>query len=374
MKVACYFPNKPTIFVTPSGDRTISQYLVAAIEKRGHRWEEMSLFRSRWFWLNIKQSAMLMPCAFWALSRSLIFQPDLWLTYHSYYKSPDPFGWLICKYVLRKPYVLFQSMYSTKRRRDLRTRPGYYLNFMALRSADLVFSNNLMDLEDLKRIVPEERLIYTPPGIFPEEFIRDDSSRVAIRKRYGIGRRIPVLLTVCRFRMGVKWLSLKFLFKALSLLVGRSWVLIIVGSGPMKDQAKELAYRFLGEKAVFVGEVPRGELYRYYSAADVFVFPGIGESLGMVYLEAQACELPVVALDGPGVRQVVKHGHGGILVENHDRMAYADAVSSLLDDANLRSEMGAKGRKFIETERNARVVYDNVVREMERLVCASGRW
>ena len=70
---------------------------------------------------------------------------------------------------------------------------------------------------------------------------------------------------------------------------------------------------FLPNRALFLGKIPRPELYQYYSAADIFAFPGIEESLGMVYLEAQSCNLPVVAYQDWGGREAVVHGQTGLL-------------------------------------------------------------
>jgi glycosyltransferase involved in cell wall biosynthesis len=93
-------------------------------------------------------------------------------------------------------------------------------------------------------------------------------------------------------------------------------------------------------------------MFRYYSAADIFVFPGIGESLGMVFLEAQACELPVVALDTAGVPQVVRRSTTALLVPEDDGRSMAHAIDALLSSAELRNRLGQKGREFIREERN----------------------
>ncbi len=80
----------------------------------------------------------------------------------------------------------------------------------------------------------------------------------------------------------------------------------------MGAHLKALAEDLLPGRVVFTGRVARPDMAQCYSAADLFAFPGIGESLGMVYLEAQACGLPVVALESPGVSQVVVGGQTGI--------------------------------------------------------------
>jgi glycosyltransferase involved in cell wall biosynthesis len=115
----------------------------------------------------------------------------------------------------------------------------------------------------------------------------------------------------------------------------------------MEAEIKRSAHDSLGQRAHFVGRVAREHMYRYYSAADLFVFPGIGESLGMVYLEAQACGLPVVALDNPGTSQVVRHGQTGLLVPRDDGTSLAEAVRTLLDDPDERARLAANAPRFI---------------------------
>ena len=106
----------------------------------------------------------------------------------------------------------------------------------------------------------------------------------------------------------------------------RLW-LVIAGDGKEKDKLKQLAEAQLPQRTRFVGRVVRSDLYRYYSAADVFVFPGIRESLGLVFLEAQACGLPVVAFDNAGVPEAVNGGVTGLLTPAFDAGAFEKAIA-----------------------------------------------
>ena len=97
------------------------------------------------------------------------------------------------------------------------------------------------------------------------------------------------------------------------------------------------------EKRLIMERVERLALREVYSAADVFVFPGIRESLGMVYLEAQAAGLPVAAFDNGGIPEVVARDETGFLTPPFDDAAFLAAVARLLDDAPLRQAMGRAG-------------------------------
>ncbi|HQN19452.1 MAG TPA: hypothetical protein PKV86_09945, partial [Syntrophobacteraceae bacterium] len=216
MRIAFFCPNKPLSHAHPSGDLTIARDLQHALEDLGHQCREIVPFRTRWFWKSGKgwlRAFSTLPGAF---NKTLNFQPDLWLTYHSYYKSPDIFGPVICR-LLNVPYVLFQPMYSTRRRKASQSRIGFYLNRLALKTASGAFTNNLNDIEALRRTLPPEKIFYLPSGIVPEEFCKDVTAGSRVRKQYGIPQGAPVVMTAARFRPGVKCESLIYLFRCLAL-------------------------------------------------------------------------------------------------------------------------------------------------------------
>jgi glycosyltransferase involved in cell wall biosynthesis len=245
-------------------------------------------------------------------------------------------------------------MYGTKRRKHPNSWLGFQLNRHAITAAHHAFTNNLHDIPALARVLPSERVTYLPPGIFPEEFSRYVSTGRLVRERHHIPLEVPLLMTAARFRPGAKWLSLEYLFRSLAPLAGgsRPFMLLVVGDGPLEREVKTMAANLLPGRAVFAGRVPHECMAGYYAAADIFVFPGIGESLGMVFLEAQSCGLPVVALDTAGVPQVVLRDQTGILVAEDGGPALAEAVSRLLDDEALRTRLGGNGPRFIRKQRN----------------------
>ena len=368
MKIAFYCPNKPLTHPHPSGDLVIAQGLCRALNDAGHHCRELVRFRARWFWtgptgwLNALR-ALANGCR---LARD--FRPDLWLTYHSYYKSPDVVGpWLSRLHHI--PYVLFQPMYGTRRRKVRRTRPGSYLNRVALAACRHAFTNNRDDLAALQRILPMERISYLPPGIFPEQFQYNVEAGQQVRARYSVPASVPLLLTAARFRADVKFHSLVYLLKALARLRQKeaNFLLLAVGDGPMSEPLRNLADQLLPGQVLFAGAVPRERMAHFYSAADLFVFPGLGESLGMVFLEAQACGLPVVALDTAGVPQVVATDHTGLLVAEDDGSAMARAIETLLHDPARRARLAANGPEFIRQQRNLHRNYGRFVRKLEEI-------
>jgi len=117
------------------------------------------------------------------------------------------------------------------------------------------------------------------------------------------------------------------------------------GSGLDKPQAlADLAADLgIGDLVRFVPPVSQDELARWYAAATAVAVPSYNESFGLVAAEAQATGTPVVAAAVGGLTTVVRDGHSGLLVEGHDAHDWAEALTRVLDDRDLRTrlEVGA---------------------------------
>ncbi|GFK93292.1 Alpha-D-kanosaminyltransferase [Fundidesulfovibrio magnetotacticus] len=337
MRVAFYAPLKPLDHPRPSGDQTTALELTAHLASRGHEVRVASRFRARnlgvrpWAWPRAALEA-------WRASRGAA---DVWLTHHTYWKSPDVIGPFAARR-MGVPYAVFQGIYSTKRRRDPLARLGFELNRRALLAASVVFTNRLLDLENLRRLLPEERLCRVAPCIDAPAFAHDPEARARLRAAWNVGGR-PVILAAAMFRDDVKTQGLEYLLTRLARLERRDFELVLAGDGETRERLEALARRALPGRVRFLGRVERAKLRQVYSAADLFVFPGIRESLGMVYLEAQAAGLPVAAFLNGGIPEVTAPGETALLTPPFDDRAFLEAVSRLLDDADLRRTMGRAG-------------------------------
>ena len=105
-------------------------------------------------------------------------------------------------------------------------------------------------------------------------------------------------------------------------------------------------------------------------AGELFAFPGIRESLGMVYLEAQSCGLPVVAFDNGGIPEVVAREETGFLVPMYDEKRFVAAVETLLSDPERRRRMGAAAAARVRRRHDLDRNYEIVQRVLERMVRA----
>jgi phosphatidylinositol alpha-1,6-mannosyltransferase len=362
MRIAFYAPLKPLDHPHPSGDLVIGRGLYHFLQGRGHELGKISELRARWvYW-----KPWLWPRVVRQRHRSLNLcrkmAADLWLTYHSYYKAPDLLGSYCCRR-LGIPYVVFQGIYSTKRRKRWTTWAGFILNRQALLAAHHIFTNRKEDLLNLTRIVPEKRISYVAPGIFPEDFSFDSLSREQVRRKMDISDG-TVVVTAAMFRPGVKTEGLSWVIRSCGELSRKnaSLYLIIAGEGKEGPRLRQMAAQWLPGRVRFLGKVPREEMFRVYSAGDLFVFPGIRESLGMVYLEAQSCGLPVVGFADGGVPEVVAHEVSGYLVRPFDVKAFSQAIARLLDDSSARRQMGEAASSYVrnrhDLNKNYRIVED----------------
>ncbi len=200
----------------------------------------------------------------------------------------------------------------------------------------------------LAAAVPADKLVRLAPGVDVDQFHPG-----AAKAELGLAGR-PVVVCVSRLvpRKGQDQLI-------------RAWpevlrsvpdaVLLLVGGGPYRGRLERLA---AGRESIrFTGTVPAAGLPGYYAAADVFAMPcrtrlkGVDvEGLGIVFLEASATGLPVVAGASGGAPDAVRPGETGLVVDGTDAGEVARAVVELLTDPDKARKMGAAGRDWIARE------------------------
>ncbi|GBE52564.1 alpha-D-kanosaminyltransferase [bacterium BMS3Bbin14] len=373
MHIGFYAPFKPLAHPSPSGDLVIATGLHDYLQARGHRLSVLSTLRCRWIYWQPWRLAQAFSERL-RLGRRLTRRPvDLWLTYHCYYKAPDLLGPAVTA-KLDIPYLIFQGSYATKVRRKWLTRPGFELNRKALLAADMVLTNRRDDHVNLQRLLPEKRLGYIRPGIHPARFARDEEARREMRTAWQADGR-PVILSAAMFRPDVKTEGLIRVIESCARLRDRGYdfLLVIAGEGRERKRLTNLAGNRLGKNVLLVGQVPRRQMARFYSGGDLFVFPGINESLGMVFLEAQSCRLPVVAFDNGGIPEVVMNGETGFLTPLFDQDAFDQAVATLLADKETRQRMGRRAAGYIREQHDLERNYRQLEKILDRVVAGHGQ-
>ncbi|GGW52393.1 glycosyltransferase family 4 protein [Streptomyces caelestis] len=197
------------------------------------------------------------------------------------------------------------------------------------------------------------RMAQLPPGV-DEKTFHPGSGGDEIRARLGLTDR-PVVVCVSRL---VRRKGQDTLIQAMPRILAAEpdAVLLIVGGGPYEKDLRKLAHDTgVAGSVRFTGPVPWAELPAHYGAGDVFAMPcrtrrgGLDvEGLGIVYLEASATGLPVVAGDSGGAPDAVLDGETGWVVRGGSPAEAADRITTLLADAELRRRMGERGREWVE--------------------------
>jgi len=179
--------------------------------------------------------------------------------------------------------------------------------------------------------VPAERIAIVPPGL-------DRAARLAEPRADGPIRLLSVG-TVTPRKGHV------LLVEALTPLAALPWQLTIIGSLERDpDTARQLLdvieTNGLHNRITLAGEARPGSLGAAYEAADLFVLPSYHEGYGMVFAEAMAHGLPILATTGGAIPDTVPNS-AGILVPPGDRAALTEALGRLIQDGGLRRQLGA---------------------------------
>lgn len=346
----CLFlaPMKPPDHPLPSGDRAMARLFFRLLGRLGYQVELASRLSTRTTAPSPERWQALEQDAEAELRRVLDAQAAAGdpvacvFTYHLYYKAPDLIGPRLAA-VLNVPYVVAEAT-RAPRQADGPFARGHELAERAIDAADLVLNLTSRDREMVERCKPaRQRLADLKPFFDLADW---PLAGPPAQRQPGDLR----LLTIAMMRPGNKLASHRQLAEALAKL-DRPFRLDLVGDGPTREEV-HAAFAPLGHKVRFHGMIEdRAALARFYREADLFVWPGVGEAYGAVYLEAQAHGLPCVAGANGGVPDVISNGETGVLTPGGDIDAYASAIRALADDAPLRARYAEAAWRFASGER-----------------------
>ena len=353
MKIAFYAPLKAPDHPVPSGDRLIAGLLVRALQRAGHEVVLASRLRTLDVAGDRVRQRRLARIGRIEAQRLLDRwlgsprAPRCWFTYHLYHKAPDWIGPRVSAR-LGIPYIAAEASYAPKQARGAWRHGHRAVAAVIARSSRLIVLNP-GDVPGLERLPGSgARLCRLAPFIDTEACApRGDRSR----RRARIARLVsadpgaPLLACVAMMRGGRKTESFRLLARALARILHVPWHLLVVGDGPARPEVETAFAEVVAARRVsFLGLRPPPALHGIVGACDLFVWPAVGESIGMAMLEAQALGVPVVAGDARGVGEVVVHGAGGWLVPEGDTTAFADATEKALADPAALAAAGTAAR------------------------------
>ncbi|MCH2067829.1 MAG: glycosyltransferase family 4 protein [Shimia sp.] len=332
--IAFYAPLKSPHHPVPSGERQMARNLMQLLMRDGVVPQLVSELRSfDKHGDGAVQAALLAQAE--AEIPTLIAKGRaegwaLWATYHSYYKAPDLLGPTVSA-ALGIPYLSFEATRANKR------LGGPWDAFekkaqAACDAADVLFHFTGRDAVALRgHLKVGQQLVHLPPFLAQENLPTQAEPDAS------------TLLVAGMMRKGDKLASYSIIAEALGHLTG-DWQVEIAGDGPCRAEVEALMAPY-GGRVRFLGQLDAREMAQAYERARVFFWPGVNEAFGMVYLEAQAHGVPVVAQDRPGVRDVVA-AEG--LVADPTPDALAAALLTVLNDDETHRQRAQEARDLVQ--------------------------
>lgn len=230
---------------------------------------------------------------------------------------------------------------------------------------NLVVAPSMLVANYLQRIGVKAPIEKVPTGLDLSEFSALNPDWLF--ENYGVSNNNKVLLFVGRLGQEK---NVAFLLKSFAVILRRhpQTVLVLVGSGPQEDYLKKMAKQLgLSERVIFTGVLPRSAIVHCYASADLFVFPSVTDTQGLVIGEAKATGLPVVAIRAFGPAEAVIHNEDGLLTDP-TLSSFTNAISELLGNAELCRRMSKNALINVQSLSSARCAeimiahYQNLLR------------
>ncbi len=260
-------------------------------------------------------------------------KPDLWFSYHVYYKSPDWIGPSVSR-ALSIPYLIAEGSHAPKRAGGPWAL-GHDGSSAALRAADRLLAMTVFDRFCLDQLAPG-RVRDLKPFIDAADFNLTRTPAAHVR-----------FVAVGTMKDDRKRASYALLAAALR-RVDVPCSLRVAGDGPHRGEIEAM---FAGLDVQFAGMVSPDRISTFLASGDVFAWPGLGEAYGLVFLEAQAAGLGVVACRDRGVPDAVQEDRTALLSAPGDVTAYAANLKRMATDSTLRQQLGEAGHAFVARER-----------------------
>jgi len=227
--------------------------------------------------------------------------------------------------------------------------------------------------------VGAERIVRIAPGVDAQRFRVDPSVGHGWRRRWGIPADAPVVGCVSRLVPRKGQDTLVRCWPEIRRRHPDAW-LVLAGEGPLQTRIERQVGRIDGRsQVVLAGRAGDADLPGVYAAMDVFAMPcrdrwaGLDvEGLGIVYLEAQAAGLPVVAGRSGGAPETVLDGTTGTVVDGRDRAAVIAAIDRWLDDPVARQQAGHAGRRWVARRWSWTRAAERFTRLLDAVVGAPG--
>jgi glycosyltransferase involved in cell wall biosynthesis len=253
----------------------------------------------------------------------------------AHFLYPDGFAAILIAKVLNKPVVVSGRGKDASYNGYLRSPIIRTLIIAALKCADRIITVAASLKNELVRFnIPENKIVVIPNGVDNKKFYPIDKYKA--RKELNLPYDKKILLS-CGFL--VKRKGFQFLIDAVDVLIKRNIkdiILIIIGEpNPEGNFYNELNTQInrlkINDNVKLVGAKSHEELYKWYSAADLFCLATLQEGCPNVVWESLACGLPAVCSNVDGIPQIISSAEYGILVDSWDKVKWAETILQALN-------------------------------------------
>lgn len=353
-EIAFYAPLKSPEHPNPSGDRQIARLFVQAIETAGNEVTLASQFRPLERSGDLQRQQRLIRIGQRLAERLLRrwqaigYRPDLWFTYHLYYKSPDLIGPYICQQ-LDIPYVVAEASHSPKQANGP-WQPFHDRVDLVLMQADRLLCINPIDIPALETFCTaqsgQNHNRIEPLPAFIHNTTSQPIDKAEIARRYDLNPELPWLITIAMMRPGDKLDSYKLLAQTLP-QIQTPFNLLVIGAGKCETEVRQ---QLQDDRVRFAGKLDNTDVMQLLPHFSLNLWPAVNEALGLNFLESQSAGVPVVAGDERGVHSVIKHGVSGLLCPMRDPGALAAAVDQLLSQPEQLKAMQQQAPEYVATQ------------------------
>lgn len=212
-----------------------------------------------------------------------------------------------------------------------------------------------------KRGVGAKEIIVIPNGVDQEDFVPDNNKRDT-REELGLDTEN---LIVCISRLESKN-GTEDLIKAAKILQAdiKNFKIAIIGNGSLRKKLEKIKDELgLEKNVVFLGDIPHGIVPKYLACSDVFIRPSLAEGFGIVFIEAMACEVPVIGTPVGGIPDFIRNGETGLFCEPGNPEDIAEKIETLIKNKELKDRLVRNAKQTVTEV----YVWDKIVQRIKNI-------
>lgn len=223
---------------------------------------------------------------------------------------------------------------------------------------DALITINEEDFNKAKSFHAGEKFKINGIGVDLEKFYHNDMNEKLLKKELGIDDDSFIILTVAEL---IERKNYETALKAIKEISDCNITYLICGDGVLTEKLKNQAVNYqISEKVKFLGF--RKDVYKFYSIANMFLFPSYQEGLSVALIEAMAAGLPIICSDIRGNRDLIKHNKGGLLYLPTDYKGISQGIRFVMENQN---DFGVFNKQFVQqfSLENAREEFYEIIQK-----------